>query len=120
MATQSVRSYKFTTVRMLNYLKPGNGWTVDSVLTPADLTLTDIEVMWLLVPHERVGPSRPGTRPRLFATCKVKLYSVLEEEYQLLHAQQDAAMGSHRKLGKSNPMQCYGFSNQASEENGSP
>jgi hypothetical protein len=52
MATQSVRSYKFTTVRMLNYLKPGNGWTVDSVLTPADLTLTDIEVMrWF---HMRV------------------------------------------------------------------
>jgi hypothetical protein len=45
MATQSVQAYKFTTVRMLNYLKPGNGWTVDSVLTQADLTLTDTEVM---------------------------------------------------------------------------
>jgi hypothetical protein len=45
MATQSVRAYKFTTVRMLNYVKPGNGWTVDSVLTTADLTLTDVEIM---------------------------------------------------------------------------
>jgi hypothetical protein len=45
MATQSVQAYKFTSVRMLNCLKPGNGWTVDSVLTQADLTLMDIEVM---------------------------------------------------------------------------
>jgi hypothetical protein len=46
MAMQSVRSYKLITVRMLNCVKPaGNGWTVDSVLTLADLTLTDLEVM---------------------------------------------------------------------------
>jgi hypothetical protein len=30
---------------MLNYVKPGNGWTVDSVLTTEDLTLTDLEIM---------------------------------------------------------------------------
>jgi hypothetical protein len=36
MATQSVQAYKQTTIKMLNYVKPGNGWTVDSVLTPED------------------------------------------------------------------------------------
>ena len=45
MATQSVRSYKFTTVKMLNYVKPGNGWTVDSVLSIEDLTLTNQDIM---------------------------------------------------------------------------
>ena len=45
MATQQLRSYKFTTVRMLNYVKPGNGWTVDSVLTVEDLTLTNDQIM---------------------------------------------------------------------------
>jgi hypothetical protein len=45
MATQSLRAYKQTTIKMLNYVKPGNGWTVDSVLTPEDLTLTDVQVM---------------------------------------------------------------------------
>jgi hypothetical protein len=45
MATQQLRSYKFTTVRKLNYVKPGNGWTVDSVLTVEDLTLTNMQIM---------------------------------------------------------------------------
>ena len=45
MATQSVRAYKSTTVHMLNYVKPGNGWTVDSVLSIDDLTLTNQDIM---------------------------------------------------------------------------
>ena len=45
MATQSARVYKQTLVKMLNYVKPGNGWTVDSVLSVEDLTLTDVQVM---------------------------------------------------------------------------
>ena len=45
MATQSLRSYKLTTIKMLNYVKPGNGWTVDSVLSVEDLTLTNVEIM---------------------------------------------------------------------------
>ena len=43
MATQSARVYKQTLVKMLNYVKPGNGWTVDSVLSVEDLTLTDVQ-----------------------------------------------------------------------------
>jgi hypothetical protein len=30
---------------MLNYVKPGNAWTVESQLTQADLTLSNVELM---------------------------------------------------------------------------
>jgi len=39
MATRQLRTYKGTLVLMLNYVKPGNAWTVESQLTQADLTL---------------------------------------------------------------------------------
>lgn len=45
MATQQLRTYKCTLVLMLNYVKPGNAWTVDSQLTQADLTLSNVELM---------------------------------------------------------------------------
>jgi hypothetical protein len=45
MATQQLRTYKCTLVVMLNYVKPGNAWTVESQLTQADLTLSNVELM---------------------------------------------------------------------------
>ena len=45
MATQQLRTYKCTLVLMLNYVKPGNAWTVESQLTNADLTLSNVELM---------------------------------------------------------------------------
>ena len=45
MATRQLRTYKGTLVFMLNYVKPGNAWTVESQLTQADLTLSNVELM---------------------------------------------------------------------------
>ena len=45
MATRQLRTYKGTLVLMLNYVKPGNAWTVESQLTQADLTLRNVELM---------------------------------------------------------------------------
>jgi hypothetical protein len=68
-------AYKFTSVRMLNYLKPGNGWTVDSVMTQEDLTLTDnIEVMrWF---NMRVW-GHPGPAPNHAYVPLARLNSIL-------------------------------------------
>jgi hypothetical protein len=45
MATQSAQDYKAVTVAMLNYMKPGNAFSKHDDLSPADLTLTNLEVM---------------------------------------------------------------------------
>jgi hypothetical protein len=50
MATQSVREYKAVTVAMLNYVKPGNAFSKDDDLSPADLTLTNLQLMqWFYI-----------------------------------------------------------------------
>jgi hypothetical protein len=118
MATQLAQVYKQTLVKMLNYVKPGSGWTVDSVHFRRGFNL-DSHPGNVLVQPKSVGSSRPGTRPWICASSLLEFYFILEETNQLLYAQQNATVGSHRKCGQSNAMQHDGCSNVPSETNGS-
>jgi hypothetical protein len=66
----------------VNYVKPGNGWTVDSVLVSIDnLTLTNQDIMHWFNMRVRGNPELAPDH------CQVELYSLLEEADKLLYAQ---------------------------------